>query len=213
MDVKTSYTFYGRIKMTIHAILLLVVFMLGVATGYVSSTVPRAVYINPVMDETVPVDPVTPVIDPILPTWTAEAVENEAYCLAQNMYFEGRGEGKDGWMAVAHVTINRVRSSRYPNTVCDVVWQSKQFSWTHDGLSDNPKNDKQWREIVTIAGMLTAEGTLGNAHDSTKGSTHFHATRIAPYWSDSFTHTATIGNHKFYREPNSPVDSYAFNTL
>jgi spore germination cell wall hydrolase CwlJ-like protein len=45
----------------------------------------------------------------------------QAYCLAKNVYYESRNEDIRGQFAVASVTLNRVKDSRYPTTVCDVV--------------------------------------------------------------------------------------------
>ena len=61
----------------------------------------------------------------------------EVDCLAQNMYFEAGIESKAGKLAVAEVTMNRVKSSEFPNTVCEVVYQRTkytcQFSWICEG--------------------------------------------------------------------------------
>ena len=43
------------------------------------------------------------------------------FCLALNVYFEARSEDVVGQYAVAEVTLNRVASDRFPDTVCDVV--------------------------------------------------------------------------------------------
>jgi len=59
--------------------------------------------------------------------------EDELGCLVENVYHEARGEGALGQAAVAYVTLNRVRSPDYPDTICGVVWQPGQFSWTEDG--------------------------------------------------------------------------------
>ena len=42
-------------------------------------------------------------------------------CLAKNIYFEARNQSTAGQIAVSHVVMNRVKSSRYPNTICEVV--------------------------------------------------------------------------------------------
>ena len=60
----------------------------------------------------------------------------EIYCGAQNVYFESQGEPGLGMVAVSQVVLNRVEDKRWPATICEVVWQNKQFSWTHDGKSD-----------------------------------------------------------------------------
>jgi spore germination cell wall hydrolase CwlJ-like protein len=49
--------------------------------------------------------------------------EDDLECLVRNVYHESRGESLIGQAAVAHVTLNRVRSPAYPDSVCDVVWQ------------------------------------------------------------------------------------------
>ena len=54
----------------------------------------------------------------------------EVECLAMNIYHEARSERTAGMWAVADVTINRVKSIAYPNTVCEVVYQGPVYeSW------------------------------------------------------------------------------------
>ena len=47
----------------------------------------------------------------------------QIYCGAQNVYFESRGEPDLGMVAVSQVVLNRVEDKRWPNTICDVIWQ------------------------------------------------------------------------------------------
>lgn len=124
--------------------------------------------------------------------------ENEFYCLAQNVYFESRGESDVGQEAVAWVTLNRVFSEEFPNTICDVVWEPGQFSWTNDGKSDTPKNKEAWEKAKYIA-----EHVLENYHvelDPTEGSTYFHADYTKPGWRKKFNRVVQIDNHVFYNE-------------
>lgn len=53
-------------------------------------------------------------------------------CMLENVYMESRGEDLDGKLMVASVVINRVHNSRYPNSICNVIHQPHQFSWTHN---------------------------------------------------------------------------------
>jgi N-acetylmuramoyl-L-alanine amidase len=53
---------------------------------------------------------------------------DDLFCMVQNVYHGSRGESVLGQTAVAHVTLNRVKSPAYPDTVCGVVWQKGQFS-------------------------------------------------------------------------------------
>ena len=65
--------------------------------------------------------------------------EDDLECLVRNVYHESRNQSLLGQAAVAHVTLSRVKSPLYPDSVCGVVWQKGQFSWTEDGKSDRMK--------------------------------------------------------------------------
>lgn len=54
--------------------------------------------------------------------------EGDRKLLANLIYCEAGGEPYEGQVAVGAVVINRVLSSRYPNTVVGVIYQNKQFS-------------------------------------------------------------------------------------
>ena len=93
----------------------------------------------------------------------------DRFCLAQNIYFESGNQPKAGRIAVAQVTLNRVNDPQFPDTVCDVVYQTKeykrswktgelipkrgmcQFSWYCDGKSDEPKDSVTWMESLRLA--------------------------------------------------------------
>ena len=125
-----------------------------------------------------------------------------ATCLAAMIFFEARGESLEGQMAVGEVAINRMESPRWPNDICAVVMQKKQFSYTHDGLSDNPERhinnsiDAQAFEVAKIIAkeLLTGKGRIGLT------STHFHTVEVAPYWSHIFQRDGRIGRHYFYTD-------------
>ena len=62
-----------------------------------------------------------------------EFAEGDRYLLANLIYCEAGGEPYAGQLAVGAVVINRVLSSRYPNTVTGVIYQKSQFSPTLNG--------------------------------------------------------------------------------
>lgn len=132
----------------------------------------------------------------------ADINEEEAECLAKNIYFEARGEDVEGQIAVAWVTLNRVESDRFPDTVCDVVWQRSQFSWTHDGKTDTPRNVPAYDAAMEMAIDILFLHEW--AEDPVQGSTFFHANWLEkePFWAASFEFVAEIDNHIFYRNPN-----------
>lgn len=118
----------------------------------------------------------------------------ELKCLADNIYFEALIETEAGQIAVGNVTMNRVNSKHFPNTVCDVVWERKQFSWTHDGKSDVPKDKEGYKRVYKVAEMVY-DGTVS---DITEGSTFYHADYVNPSWNKVMTRVGQIDTHIFY---------------
>ena len=152
----------------------------------------------------------TPVEDPF-------AKNNEITCLAKNMYFEARSEGIAGVVATTQVVYNRVDSEEYPNTICEVIEQAKisqwwlkekgvikpiknkcQFSWFCDGYSDEPKDDKTYSELFSLAEEFV-NGDHKNMIDITGGALWYHADYVHPRWANSKEVTAKVGRHIFYK--------------
>ena len=122
------------------------------------------------------------------------AVDEQLRCLAQNIYHEARGEQEAGQLAVAAVTLNRVRSPYYPNTVCEVVWQPWQFSWTRAYPEFERVNPRAWNKAWRIARLA-----LRGRHPPGIGrATHFHAHEVQPEWSVGVRPLSRIGRHVFY---------------
>lgn len=87
--------------------------------------------------------------------------DDDRISLACNIYWEARNQTTEGMIAVAVVTLNRVKDSRFPGNISDVVWQHKQFSWTIDGKSDKPFKNEQliWNKAWAISGMFALLNT------------------------------------------------------
>jgi len=134
--------------------------------------------------------------------FTDSRAGDEIQCLAQNIYFEARGETHVGKLAVGQVVMNRVASKKFPNSICDVVRQGGeqirfrcQFSWWCDGKSDKPKDLAAWQESLSLAKDIYR----GRTDDPTGGALWYHADYVAPYWRSAFVEGPTIGRHIFYR--------------
>jgi len=139
----------------------------------------------------------------------------ELECMSKNIYFEAALESTAGKLAVAQVTMNRVNSKQYPNTVCKVVYQGRhyksglpvkdrcQFSWYCDGKLDVPHIGAMWRESSEIAVYVLATPDL---IDITDGATHYHADYISsPKWADPRRKTVEIDTHIFYNKARKSV--------
>jgi len=129
--------------------------------------------------------------------------DEQKYCLTQNVYFEARNQSTLGQIAVARVTLNRVNNPQYPNTICGVVWQDKQFSWTHDGKSDEPGEtyleQKAWKHAEQVAHDALVDVVLQKI-DPVEGSVMFHADYVTPGWADAYDKVVSIDDHIFYKE-------------
>ena len=149
-------------------------------------------------------------------------IDPNTFCLAENIYHEARNEPTAGMVAVGNVTINRVISDQFPNTICEVVhqgphyesWKTKQqsnlpdelrvyypkrhrcqFSWYCDGLSDEIRSKRKFQHILELAVDIRKR----IYPDITDGATHYHADYVDPSWSKVYTRTVTIDTHIFYK--------------
>lgn len=120
-------------------------------------------------------------------------------CLAKNIYFEARSESKAGKIAVANVTMNRTESEKFPDDVCGVVYQKKQFSWTNKLKNKTPKNVKVYKEIYNIAEAVYYNQIV----DITDGALFYHTNEVKPSWSKEMEKVAVIDNHIFYKLKDS----------
>ena len=116
-------------------------------------------------------------------------------CLARNIYFEAANQSTIGKLAVGLVVTNRVESSRYPDTICDVVNQRSQFSWVNDGKSDTPKDDWAWKDSKKIAKDILDGKADFIDFDHVM---HYHADYVSPHWSKKKLMVAQIDQHIFY---------------
>ena len=139
----------------------------------------------------------------------------ELQCLAINIYHESRSELTIGQYAVADVVLNRVESRRYPNTVCDVVYQARlsswgleqgkiiplkhkcQFSWYCDGKKDVIRDNDAYERAKQVAYNIMYNGKYRHI---TEHATHYHTNYVNPSWNKSMQLVGTIGNHIFYIE-------------
>jgi spore germination cell wall hydrolase CwlJ-like protein len=116
-------------------------------------------------------------------------------CLAENIYYESRGEPILGQIAVAAVTINRFNDPRFPNDICEVIHQRVnrrcQFSWVCMRL--RPPHGEAWNRSVELA----TEYLLGIHDDPTNGAIFFSNPRYTSF-GRNVRRAIAIGNHRFW---------------
>jgi spore germination cell wall hydrolase CwlJ-like protein len=125
-------------------------------------------------------------------------------CLTRNIYWEAANEPFEGKVAVAQVTMNRVESGKFANSVCGVVYQKNvvyekvicQFSWfcepTHKSRAIY---QPLYRESEEVAKKVLLEGFRLPSLDN---ALYYHADYVSPGWRKE--KVAKIGAHIFYKE-------------
>lgn len=136
------------------------------------------------------------------PGYDVNRYAQELNCLATAIYFEARSEPDNGQIAVAQVVTNRVRSSYYPDSVCGVVYQNKnwrnrcQFSFACDRYPDRVRDKSSWEKAMTFArDVMQGKAFLNTVNDST----HYHADYVHPRWVRGMVKRDKIGRHIFYQ--------------
>ena len=130
--------------------------------------------------------------------------DDDLQCLAENVYFEARGEPLAGQFAVAEVTLNRTHARNFPRTICAVVHETRwdpvrrrhtaDFSWTELGAL-TPEDGAAWKQAMKVANATYDELSPSLVPEAL----YYHATSVRPDWARSRRTVATIGNHIFYR--------------
>jgi hypothetical protein len=124
-------------------------------------------------------------------------------CLTKNIYWEAASEPFEGKVGVAQVTMNRVESGKFADTVCGVVYQKNivyqkticQFTWfCEETHKIRPIYKAQWKESEEVAKKVLLENFR---LPSLKNALYYHADYVNPNWG--FQKIGKIGNHIFYK--------------
>lgn len=126
--------------------------------------------------------------------------EKQLSCLAKNIYFEAAQEPFEGKVAVAQVTINRAESGKFPNDICNVVYQKNviygkiicQFSWYCEN-GPQIRSNALYQESMEVAKKVLLENFR---LPSMKNAYYYHADYVNPNWN--LPKIAKIGRHIFY---------------
>ena len=155
----------------------------------------KAEQIKPI--EVTPVAPVKPKFLQIVETDDKLRYnKQDLFCMAKNIYHEAGSEPTLGKYAVAQVTINRMKSPQYKDTVCSVVFEPYQFSWAnYHGRRWTTPRGENWQEAKRIARDVLENNKRIHGLDD---ALFYHATYVRPSWSRKFDRVTRIGLHIFY---------------
>jgi len=125
-------------------------------------------------------------------------------CLTRNIYWEAASEPFEGKVAVAQVTMNRLASGRFGDSVCGVIYQKNifyervicQFSWVCETThKTRPVYPPLWAESELVAKKVMLENFR---LPGLKEALYYHADYVSPGWKKP--KIDKIGRHIFYGE-------------
>jgi len=134
---------------------------------------------------------------------------SERRCLERVIFFEANRTSREGLIAVGTVVMNRVNSSSYPDTICSVVGQRKQFA---PGALTRPINMKQLPDVQEAADAVLH----GERHPQLKNAMFFHTAGLKfPY--NNMHYKLVAGGNAFYEKRHrdgtlsAPVNDQPYN--
>lgn len=147
---------------------------------------------------------VTAVFNSSYPT---EFSKEDVACMAEAIYHEARGQRTIGQLAVGLVIKNRMRDSRWPNTICEVVKQGDylgtkpikhrcQFTFWCDGKPEVITDMKALDFAIDLSEFILS-GDIEIA--GFEGITHYHTHQVHPSWAKRFKTKGFIDDHIFYK--------------
>ena len=126
----------------------------------------------------------------VVPTKSHGYSAREKECLMRAMFFESNRSSRDGLIAVGTVVMNRVRSGKYGDTICEVVGAPRQFA---PGVMTRPMNSKALPDVEAAADAVLR----GERHSKVKNSMYFHTAGLKfPY--KNMHYTVVAGGNAFY---------------
>jgi hypothetical protein len=133
-------------------------------------------------------------------------------CMERVMFFESNRSSRAGMIAVGTVVMNRLRSGKHGNTICDVVGERGQFA---PGVLTRKMNSKAMPDV-----QEAAEAVLkGERSAKLKNAMHFHTAGLKfPYKNMHYVMVA--GGNAFYEKrgrkwqplPDEPMVAYSGDT-
>lgn len=115
---------------------------------------------------------------------------SDVQLIARAINGEARGEPYEGQVAVGAVILNRVKSSKFPNTISGVIYEPGAFTAVSDGQINVP--------ISEGSTVVKAARDAINGWDPTGGAIYyFNPNTATNKWIWSRPLIKTIGKHRF----------------
>ncbi len=122
-----------------------------------------SVYIDTTYGEDINETPVIEEAAAVTPRMVLRLTEDEIYMLACQVTAEAGNEPYDCMIGIANVIINRVKSSRFPNTIRGVIYQAGQFPPAYTGVLDRIMRNGPYQACINATyDALYGASTVGD---------------------------------------------------
>ena len=115
---------------------------------------------------------------------------SDVQLMARAINGEARGEPYEGQVAVGAVILNRVKSSKFPNTIAGVIYQSGAFTAVSDGQINEPISEGSTVYKAARDAMIGWDPTGCCIY-------YFNPDTATNKWIWSRPVVKTIGKHRF----------------
>lgn len=165
----------------------------------------------------------------------ATVKHDDLVCLTCNIYEESRNQPLAGQILVAKTVMNRSLATH--QSLCDVVWANKQYSWTNPvpvqykvkirkktfskTMMERPvrvvTENEAWRKALEVAHLVMKEYGQVKQNDvdvvvmadgiDSTNVKWYHTQQVAPEWRKNLQKVGVVGDHVFYKTPNEDKQS------
>lgn len=145
-------------------------------------------------------------------------LQDSTLCLALNIYFEARGSSTEDMIGTSLTVFSRLLDGRYinsgvKNNVCNVIFATKQYSWTNQNKIPLPKEKPAWQKAQAIAYLMMTDKEILNkvqhSHYKHYVATSFYKKEIEKFnnpWYKKAIYTRELGAHTYLLFDNSLDD-------
>lgn len=130
-------------------------------------------------------------------------------CLAMTIFHESRGEPDFGQKLVAEIVMSRVKSDKFPDNICDVVTERRQFSYlTKNNYLKMPDDNEAWEKAMSLAHEAINNYIDGSMYSNDPQMLFYHSTSVNPVWNKKMRVSYRVGKHIFLTErKTAPLQS------
>jgi spore germination cell wall hydrolase CwlJ-like protein len=126
----------------------------------------------------------------------------EKACLVRIIFNEAASESLKGQQIVAQITLHRVKSGKFPNTICGNLKAKGAYSFYS---SSTKERERKYPKIYHDIAEKTLQGNYSKL--ISPSITYFKVCKVKSKFFDTLVMTGRVGNHCLYREKNLIVNN------